>query len=577
MLKKGDRQYELTGAIATLSIPTTLQDSLMARLDRLATAKAVAQCGSVIGRQFSYELLRKVSPLDEGTLQRELGRLVDAELVYQRGVIPQATYIFKHALVQNVAYESLLRRTRQQYHAQIAHVLASHFDDIVQLQPELLAHHCTEAGLIAQAVTYWHQAGQRARERSAHAEAINHLRQGVALLATLPDIPERVQQELALHVELGPVLMAATGFGSPETEHSYVRALALCQQVEDTPHHFPVLLGLGTIYLAQGKLLASRLLREQLLHLAQEQHDSAWLLQAHLGLGATLFWLGEFVQSRTHFEQAIRLYDPNQARILAFAGDDAGVSGRRLLGGLLWILGYPDQALQWLHEAVRLAQGLNHPFSLAFALHFCASLYQRRREVPLVREHAEALMALSLDQGFPQWVAFGRCLRGWALVGQGQGAEGIAQMHQGYSSQTRGQELGRPVLLAMLAEAYGTVGQAQDGLRAVTDALAAVHNSEEHTYEAELYRLKGELLLQQSSQNPAEAEACFHQALDVASSQQAKSWELRAATSLARFWQSQGKGSEARELLAPVYGWFTEGFDTADLQDAKSLLDELEK
>jgi predicted ATPase len=577
LLQEREARYELRGPLPPLAIPTTLHDSLMARLDRLAAVKAMAQLGATLGREFSYELLRAVAPWDEETLRQGLQQLVAAEFLYQQGLPPQATYLFKHALIQDAAYQSLLRSTRQQYHRHIAQVLEARFLELCETQPEWLAHHYTEAGLGGQAIPYWQRAGQRAIERSAHVEAISHLTKGLEVLKTLPDTPERTQHELTLHTALGVPLRATKGLAAPEVGQVYARARELCQQVEETPQLFPVLRGLWEFYELQGELQTAHELGEQLLTLAQRVRELELLLVAHNVLGDTLVWLGEFAGARAHLEQGITLYTPQQHRSHAFLyGYDSGVHGLSFGAWALWYLGYPDQALRRIHDALTLAQELSHPFSLAFALAFAAWLHQLRREGQATQEGAAAAMALSTDQGFPFWGAWGTILRGWALAEQGQSTEGIAQMRQGIAAwRATGAELQRPYYLALLAEAYGRAGQAAEGLRVLAEALTAVHNTGERQHEAELYRLKGELRLQQDVPDAHEAERCLRQAVDVACRQQAKSLELRAAVSLARLWQQQGKRAEAHELLAPIYGWFTEGFDTADLQEAKALLDAL--
>jgi class 3 adenylate cyclase/predicted ATPase len=569
--------YVLTGPLPPLAIPSTLHDSLMARLDRLSTARELAQLGAVLGREFSYELLQAVALVDETTLQQELRQLVDAELVYQRGLPPRSRYVFKHALIQDAAYQSLLKSTRQQYHQRIAQVLVESFSEIAETQPELLAQHYTEAGLAQQAIPYWQLAGQRAAGRSAHAEAIGHFRQALAVLALLPDASERAQQELTLQRALGASLLTTRGFAAPEVEHVYTRARALCQRLGDIPEIFPVLFGLWGFYEVQGDLRAARELAEQLLTLAQGQHDPALLLQGHRALGDTLCWLGEFVQARAHLEQGIALYNPQRHRAHALLyGHDPGMGCRVYAALVLWVLGYPDQALQRSQEALSLAQELTHPFSLAFALTFTAWLHGLRWEWPAAQERAETLMALAREQGFAQWLAVGLMQWGRTLALQGQSEAGITQIRQGLAAyRATGAEFGRPFCLALLAETYGAGGQPAEGLRVLAEAVAAAYNVGERWYEAERHRLKGDLLLALSADHQAEAEACFQQALAVARQQQARSWELRAAISLGRLWQQQGKRVQAHQLLAAIYGWFTEGFDTADLQEAKALLAEL--
>jgi class 3 adenylate cyclase/predicted ATPase len=578
-LQEINGQHGLRGSLTSLAIPATLQDSLMARLDRLMTAKVIAQFGAVIGRQFSYDLLQAVSQLDAMTLQRELGRLVEAELVYQRGLPPHATYVFKHALIQDAAYASLLKSTRQQYHQRIAQVLEAQFPDTTDGQPELLAHHYTEAGLIEQAVHYWYHAGQSAIQRSAHVEAISHLRQGLALLQTLPKTPERTQHEVNMHIALGASLTATKGYGTPEVEQTYLRAHHLCQHLEEPQQLFPALRGLWVHYAIRAELQTAYTLGAQLLTLAQQSQDSAMLVAAYRALGSTLYNLGRVAEAHTHFTQGIACYDPQQHRTSAFLyGEDAGVMCQSFAARTLCFLGYPEQGLARNAKAVTLAQQSAHPFSLSYALGHAAIVHQFRRELHAVQECAEAVISLAIEQGFPHWRAQGAILRGWTLAQQGQAQAGIEQIHQGLSAfRATGAETFRSYFLALLAEAHGTMGQPEAGLTVLTEALTFAETTGERWYESEIYRLKGELLLQQNSDNEAEAEHCFHRALEIAQSQQAKSFELRTATSLARLWQQQDKRKEAYDLLATVYGWFTEGFDTADLQDAKALIDELEE
>jgi class 3 adenylate cyclase/predicted ATPase len=590
---------ESLGSIESIgsAIPATLHDSLMARLDRLGAVKEIAQVGAMLGREFSYDLLHAVSPVDEPLLLQGLSQLVAAELLYQRGAPPQSTYLFKHALIQDTAYQSLLKSRRQQLHQQIAQVLEERFPDTKDTQPELLAHHYTEAGLISQAVPYWQQAGQSAVKRSANIEAISHLTKGLKVLKTLPDTFERAQQELDLQITLGPALIATKGYAASEVEQAYVRARELCQQIKETTQIFPVLWGLGVFYLVREDLQKTQELGEQLLTLAQRVQNSAFLLASHGILGNQQYCLGKFITAREHLEQGVTLYDSQQHRALAFlSGNDQGVVCLSLAAWVLWMLGFPDQALEKGRDAVSLARELSHPFSLAFSLTFAAYLHLFSREALRSQEQAEAVIALSTEQGFPHWLAFGTILRGWAVAEQEQGEEGIAQIHQGLASyHATGANLWRSLFLTLLAEACWKGKQPTKGLEVVAEALDWVQSNESRFYEAELYRLKGELTLQQNREQgtgnrkqgrftdprpltpdpQAEAEACFLKAIDVAQKQQAKSLELRAVMSLARLWQSQGKRTEAHQMLSEIYGWFTEGFETKDLQEAQALLTEL--
>ena len=577
LLREEADHYALTGPLSAVTIPTTLQDSLLARLDRLPTMREVAQIGAVLGREFAYEMLHALVTVDEPTLLEGLAQLVATELLYQRGRPPRATYTFKHALVQDAAYQSLLKRTRQQYHQQVAALLEARFPETVATAPEVVAHHYTEAGCAAQALPLWQQAGQRALQRSANLEGIEHLTRGLAVLATLPDTTDRLQHELDLHVTLGPAFIATRGYTSPEAEHTFARAWELCQRLGEPPQRFPVLYGLYALYFVGGKHRQARDQAEQFLHLAQRQEDAAPLVVAHRALGLPLYVMGEVAQAREHFAQSIALYDPQQHRTLAFAyGQDPGVAALVLDAWTLWILGYPDQALRRSHEACTLTEDLAHPFTLAYAFAHLAMFHQYRRDREEARRHAEAATRVSREQGFPFWLGAGLILQGWACATRLQPAEQIASMHEGMAIyRATDAAVFLPHFLTLLAETYGAAGQPDAGLRFLDEARTVMDNTQERFYEAEVHRVQGALVLAQAADQHAQAETCFQHALAIARRQQARSWELRAAMSLARLWQQQGKRAEAHALLAPIYGWFTEGFDTADLQEAKALLDEL--
>jgi predicted ATPase len=569
-----EAHYELTGPLPPLAIPATLHDSLMARLDRLRAGKRVAQLGAVLGRQFTYALLQAVAPWEEAILQQGLGQLVEAELLYPRGSPPEATYLFKHALIQEVAYQSLLQRTRQQYHQRIAQALAAHFPETTATQPELLAHHYTEAGLQAQALPYWHQAGQHAIARSAYTEAHQHLTTGLAVLGTVPETPARHQYELDLLTALARVLGVTKGQAAPELEPVLTRAMALAQQVGKSAQSFAVLRARWSFSNVRLEHQAAHTVAEQLLDLAQRQHDPALLLGAHHALGVTCANMGLFALARTHHERGIALCDARRhATLHTLPGSlsDPAVSFRAMVAWVLWELGYPDQAMQRGQEALCMAQA--HPFTLVEALRYRARLHALRREWQTAQAHAETQLTLATKHGFARHVTLGVFFRGWALAAQGQGAEGIAQMRQSLdASRAMGGVGGLEV--PALAEAYGQVGQVDKGLHLLVEELPMTGTTEGR-HRAERHRVHGELLLRQTVPEGQAAEACFQQALDVARQRQAKSWELRAAMSLSRLWQQQGKHAEARTLLAPIYGWFTEGFDTADLQEAKALLEAL--
>jgi predicted ATPase len=542
--------------------------------------------------------------MEEPALQHELAQLVAAELLYQQGLPPRARYAFKHVLIQETAYQSLLKSTRQRYHQRIAQILAARFPEIVETQPELLAHHYTEAGLVAEAIPCWLRAGQRAVEHSANIEAIRHLTKGLEILASLPGTPERFQHELALHLALGPPLLIIKGQESREVAQAYHRAQELCQQLGDSQQGFSVLMGLCTFYNAQGRLQTSRHLAEQSLALAQGVGDPVLLHEAHIMLGSILFSHGEFVSAHTHLEQGLALRSSQAHRaVLLIRGADSEVVGATWLAWSLWILGYPDRALAKSHEALQLAQELSHAYTLAIAFFFAALLHQWRREVSAAQERLDVAVALSKEHGFPRWVTCGMMLRGWVLAEQGLAEQGIAQLQEGVAAwRAMGNELALPYYLAMLTEAYGKAGRVPEGLRTLAEAQAIAHKNAERRFDPELLRLKGELLLQQLRESdrgrttplgtplvaevegagttpepplPQAAEVCFRQAITMARQRQAKSLELRAAMSLSRLLQVQGKPAEAYQILAESYGWFTEGFSTPDLQEAKALLDTL--
>jgi predicted ATPase len=439
-----------------------------------------------------------------------------------------------------------------------------------------LAHHYTEAGLNEQAIRYWHKAGQRSVERSANVEAIAHLTKGLELLKTLPDTSERALQELTLQRHLGVALIVTKGFAAPEVEHAYARARELCQHVGDTQQVFPVLFGLWGYYHTAMDLPTARGLAEQLLILAQRQHDSALILQGNRALGDTLHRLGEFVAARTYLEQGIELYDRQQHHSHALRyGQDPGMGCLGFAAIVLWMLGYPEQALQRSHQALTVAQDVSHPFSLTFALSLAGRLHTLRREWRVAQEQAETMIALSTEQGNAFHLAAGTTMRACALIMQHPTEEEIAQIRQSFAARrTTGMRTVLP-WLALLAEAYGKVGQAEEGLTVLFEAQTYIDHTGDRFCESELSRLTGELLLKHAIPDPGQAATCFQRALDIARHQEAKSLELRAAMSLSRLWQRQGKQKQAYELLAEVYGWFTEGFDTADLQEAQSLLEAL--
>ena len=485
--------------LTDLRLPTTVQGVLAARMDRLpAEEKALLQTLAVIGREFAASLLRKVVTQPEHDLHRLLARLQAGEFVYEQAAFPEVEYIFKHALTQEVAYNSLLIERRKLLHERTAQAMEEVYRHRLEDHYSELAYHYSRSGNTQKAIDYLQLAGQQAVQRSANTEAITHFNIALELLTTLPDTPGRTQQELNLRVIVGPALIATKGYAAPEVEKAYDRARELCLQVGETSRLFPVLWGLWAFYYTREELRKAHELAEQLFTLAQHAQDPAWLLEAHTALGATLHCLGEFVSAREHAEQTIALYDLQQhgAQAFLYGGTDPGMANLAQAAWTLWMLGYPDQALRRSREAITLAQALSHPHSLAFALCFAAELHQFRREAQVAQERAEAAITLSTEQGLPFWLARGVFARGWALVEQGLGEEGITEIRQGLAAfWATGANLWRSCHLALLAETYGKVGQTEEGLTAVAKALDWVHSNGNRSYEAELYRLKGTLTL----------------------------------------------------------------------------------
>jgi len=429
-------------------------------------------------------------------------------------------------------------------------------------------------------VQYLRQAAQNALRRSAYREAIDHLTKGLTLLPRLPDTSARARQELHLQITLAKALMLTKGYGVPEAEHALIRAQELCHRGEDVAVLFSIQQGLHTVAQARAELRTAYMLAKDLLRIAQRQQEPVLSSRAYCVAGEDFLWLGELRASRMHLERGLACWSPQQhsALDLRYVGAAIGVVCRATLAWTLWLLGYPEQALTSVHAAHALAQQLSHPASVVYALDYVVGLHQLRREVQAVQERAEELRTLARAQEFPLWIAGGTAVQAWALAMQEHSTTSIGQMWEGLADwRATGVEIGRPWLLALIAEAYGQVGQAEEGLVVLAEALALVDKTSERWYEAELYLLKGELLLAQAGTRARveEAEACFLQALTIARRQQAKSWELRAAMSLSRLWQRQGKRAEALDLLEPIYSWFTEGLDTPDLLDAYALLKEL--
>ena len=586
LLVEQEGVYELTSPLPALAIPSTLYDSLMTRLDRLGTAKGVAQLAATIGREFSYDLLREISPLEETRLSGALNRLVDAELVEEYSSPPRLGYRFRHALIRDAAYDSLLRSQRRQYHGRVAEALQEHFAETVQTQPELLANHFTEAGLIEQAIPYWQSAGQRAMvgpvgpngtgERSANREAIRHLSKGLELLSLLPQDSQHLQQELAFEVALGTALMAARGFASVEAQTVWARALKICQQVDQSPLVFLVYWAHWLSYAAGGEQRKAREAGEECLRLAQAARNPVLLMESHHALGVSLLLLGDFTQGLKHLEDGAAIYDPSQHAPLAYVyGQDSGVACLCHGAWALWFLGYPDQARRRLADGLILADTLSHPVSKAAAANLAAWVYQLLRDRDAAREQADAAVALSTEREFEFWRAMGIIGQGWAMAEEGRLEDGIACLRAGLKAlRSTGGEVLMPYFLGLLARALAIAERSGEAFDVLAESEAALSDSGEAWWQAELYRLKGEFLLRADATNERGAEEFFRKAMATARSQSAKSLELRAAMSLGRVLLRRGEQTEAKHLLAGVYDWFTEGFNTPDLQEAKALIDQ---
>ena len=574
LLREEADRYVLDGALPALAIPTSLHASLLARLDRLAPARRVAQIGAAIGRQFSYALLRAVTRLPEDELQASLTRLVASELVSQRGTPPDAVYSFKHALVQDSAYGSLLRKARRQLHALIADALEAYSPEIIENQPELLAQHYADAGVVEKSITYWGKAGQRSAARSAMAEAAAQFQKGLDQLALLPNTPGRQRQELEFCSALGALLRFIKGYAAPETGYVFARARELWEELGSPSELLQVVYGQSVYHMVRGELDVARRLGEDLLRLSYQRNDSRGLVLGHSISGASLMLAGRFALSRSHLEELLALYDPILHRTLVHQAGSHPLMSQAYLGLVLLCLGYPDQALARGTEAIAEARRLAHPPSLAVSLAFGAMQLSLLGDDAVFRESADELIAVAIEQDFPLWRAAGKIFHGWAKAQNGDAAEGISLLRSGLVGyRATGAKMWMPHYTALLVSACESARQIEEAVILFDDALQIVEGTGELWLAAELNRHKGQLLLQQGYAEAAEE--LYRKALGIAREQEAKLWELRAAMSLARLRRDQGRLGEARDLLAPVYGWFTEGFATPDLKEAKTLLDEL--
>jgi class 3 adenylate cyclase/predicted ATPase len=572
-----------TAAVVTstaLAVPASLQASLMARLDRLGAAKEVAQIGAAIGREFSHALLAAVVRKPEAEFKAALDRLIAAGLLFRQGVPPHATYLFKHALVQDAAYGTLLREPRRALHARIAETIESQFAEIAERQPELLARHCIEAGQIEKAAGLWGKAGQRSLERSALVEAAEQITRALDQIATLPSTPTLRREQIKLQIALITPLSHVRGYSAPETKAAAERARLLIEQAEmvgEPPEDplllFSVLYGVWTANYVAANGNPVRELSEQFLALAEKQGATAPLLIAHRIMGISMAFVGEIAKSRVHFDRAIALYDHTQHRPLATRfGVDSAVSSFSYRSWDLWLLGYPEAALSDADQAVSDARQLDQAATLIYALWHASVTQTECGNYATASAQLEEATALAEEKGAAFWKGMATMVQGRVLALTGDSLNAVQAVTSGIAAvRSPGGRILFAVHLTCLARAYAELGQFGDAWRSIDEAMAA----DERWWRAEVSRIAGEITLLEPKGDIAKAEGYFEDGLAIARKQQAKSWELRAAMSMARLWRDQGKRDEARELLAPVYGWFTEGFDTLDLKEAKALLDEL--
>jgi class 3 adenylate cyclase/tetratricopeptide (TPR) repeat protein len=555
-------------------VPATLYDSLMARLDRLGEASKVAQVAAVLGRECSHALLSAVAGMSEAWLESALVKLVEAEILYKRGAAPYATYTFKHALMQDIAYETLLKARRRELHQVVAQIIRERFPAQAEAEPELLARHYEAAGLTDEAFSYYERAGYQARERSAYEESITQFRKAIALLGTMPPDPARDVREAAVQIALGGSLVAARGYAHDETAAALERAQSLYESAGDSRMLVQARLALGNLYVNRGEPDRSLVLADQVLAAGEETQDREHILQAHTHAAFAKLYQGRFRASLEHCDRVIALCEQDLARprTIWFSGDRRA-SVRGVAGWVLSYLGHLDRALERAQEGVAIARTLTDPFSLGFARFMETLVHRTRRDAKAQQESAADVIAIGDAEGYPIWRGVGRIYHGLARAKLGEGATALAEITEGLAlAAGTGNRGGTPGMLWSLADSQYAVGRYAEALTTIEGALALAASTGQHFFDSGLYNLKGELLLATAGGGTPEAEALFRRAIEIARAQEAKTFELRATSSLARLLQERGQPGEARALLAPVYSWFTEGFETPDLVEAKALL-----
>jgi class 3 adenylate cyclase/tetratricopeptide (TPR) repeat protein len=568
-----DAEASSSGTFDMHAVPATLHDLLLARLDRMGSVRDVVQVASAIGREFTYELLHAVCPLDETELRRELTKLIQAEILFAKGRPPQSSYLFKHALIQDAAYQSLLKTRRREFHRTIAQVLEKQFPVKAEREPELFARHCTEAGLTREALVWWEKAGYQALERSAVAEAIGHVTTGLRLVPEQEESPERDLQEVRLQLLLSVGLMATEGYGSSRLPAIHARVRELCVKRGAREQLFQVLWGVWAWSFIRDELQLGKELAQEMAQLADTLNEPGYRMEAHYVAACNSFYRGEFTETRERAEAGLALHTPELAHQHArYTGQNSGVTIRCYRAFSLWYLGHADQSRQCMRETLVLAADLKHPFTHVFALYHDAFLKQQLRMGPETLEAGQVLYQAAVEQSFAFWAALGTLTRGIGLLLTGVPAEAIDALRKGLVAlRATGAEIVVPHYSSRLAEAFIATRQYDDAARTLDEAVAMAEKAGELFSEAECHRLRGDLLLARSDDRPG-AEACYRRAVETAQRQKARALELRAAASLARLVAAQGRDAEARQMLAPIAAWFGEGADTADLIAARALL-----
>jgi len=580
LLQERDDHYVLNRPLPSMAIPTTLHASLMARLDRLAPVREVAQIGAVVGREFSYELLSTVAGLPKEKLEEGLAELVRAELIFCRGQVPQAVYTFKHALVRDAAYSGLLKSRRAALHATIADAFEQRFPEIVEAQPETLAHHLTEAGLFEKAEAYWLQAGKKAAMRSANLEAIAHLQRGIEASGHLPDGARKDRLELDFQFALGTCLIATQGPASNKAMATFARARELCERLGDPPEQLQVMFWLTTASVVRGELPLAEETIAALLQLAEARGDRPALLNAMRGQAMIRLFMGHLGGAREVIERALEAFDASseEERLAArAAGQDAGVADLALMSWPLWLLGHADTAITRIGCAIQRADAISHPHSQAYACYYASILHALRGEFLTAHGYAERCLSLSEEHGFRQWRGLAHAIRGICVSLLDPSSSALEEIRTAFDEyRGAGYQLGITALYVLLCPALLSGHNCEAALELIEQGLATTSRNSERIFEAELYRLKARALLVGGAPDAStEAQSLLDQALTTARSQHAKALELRAAMDRAALWIDQGRREEALDFLAPIYAWFTEGFDTQDLKQAKALLDQL--